>query len=116
MSVHIGSIIKNYCNERRISVSALSKMLGMDNSSIYRIYSRPYLDTDTLLKFSTALKHNFFQYFWEEKTNISDADVLRLKEEIVKLKREIEEIKRKNEMLQRENELLNKFLDKMKPI
>jgi hypothetical protein len=115
MSVHIGSIIKDYCDERRITAAMLSKMIGKDTSRVYRIFGRSHLDTDILHAYSVALKHNFFQYLWEEETKTSDTEVLRLKQEIGLLDQEVEELKRKNEMLMRENELLNKFLDKMKP-
>jgi hypothetical protein len=122
MGVHIGSRIKLHCEMNHIPVPALCNLTGMEKSSIYRIFSKANLDTGTLLKFSIVLKHNFFQYFWEEKTKTSDTEILQLKEELSQLKQELdklrqehEETKRQNEMLQRENKLLNKFLDKMKP-
>jgi hypothetical protein len=116
MSVHIGSVIKNYCHEHRITVLWLSKAIGMDTSSIYKALNRSNLDTDTILKFSDVLKHNFFQYFVEDKKAVSDTDILQLKQEISQLKQENEDLKRKNEILIRENELLSKFFDKMKPV
>jgi transcriptional regulator with XRE-family HTH domain len=115
MSVHIGSIIKRFCEEHNISAPQLGRKVGMNSSTIYRVFKRANLDSENLILFSGALKHDLFQYYGQPKAPVSESDSLQLKEEIDELMKEIEELKRRNEILQRENELLNKFLDKMKP-
>jgi hypothetical protein len=115
MSVHIGSIIKEFCEINHISAPELGKRVGMNSSSIYRIFERPNLDSENLVKFSAALKHDLFHYFMEQKAPAADAENFKLKEELNALKNEVEELKRKNEALQHENELLNKFFEKIKP-
>ncbi len=60
--VHIGQMIKEYVeNNTDLTVVAFAKLLNCDRTNIYKIYSKPSIDTDLLLRINSALSHDFFK-------------------------------------------------------
>jgi hypothetical protein len=108
MSAHIGIIIKNYCHEHHIKAPALSKLVGMDTTSIYYIYKCQHLNSRVLLKFSNALNHDFFQYFISNRFQ-------KLKDENTRLILEIRTLKKEKENLLHENDLLKQVIKLQNP-
>jgi hypothetical protein len=96
MSIHIGSIIKNHCDRNLISAAQLSKLLNLNQATIYKIERSANLNTKMLFNNSVALKHDFFQYFQSalgENPN-----------------EKLEKLKKDYDLLQMENDLLKKML------
>ena len=63
---HIGRLIKQYVEENGIRIGWLSKQLHCHRNTIYNIFDRNWIDTQTLMKLSRGLKHDFFADFSEE--------------------------------------------------
>ena len=57
---HIGNIIKEQVTQKGIKVSWLAKQLHCHRNNVYLIFSRRWIDTDTLMKLSCILNHDFF--------------------------------------------------------
>ena len=60
-TLHIGSLIREQMTRKGIKVSWLAQQLGCHRNNIYLIFSRPWIDTNTLMKISQILQHNFFE-------------------------------------------------------
>lgn len=60
--IHVGQIIKDYVdNNTNLTVVAFARLLNCDRTNIYKIYSRPSIDTDLLLRINEVLSHDFFK-------------------------------------------------------
>ena len=57
---HIGNLIKEHVTQKGIKVSWLAKQLNCHRNNVYLIFSRRWIDTDTLMKISCILHHDFF--------------------------------------------------------
>lgn len=58
--IHIGEKIKCQMLLKHCSATWLASKLYCDRTNIYKIFARPSIDSDLLLRISVALKHNFF--------------------------------------------------------
>ncbi len=58
--IHIGTIIKDYIKENKISSAALARTLGVDDATVLSYQKSSGGNNATLLKLCHALKHNFF--------------------------------------------------------
>src|SRR5690606_24789538 len=57
---HLGTVLKQFMEERRTRKSSLSKILEINPSGITRYLKQPSLQCTVLWRFSYALNHNFF--------------------------------------------------------
>lgn len=57
---NIGEIIKAEVTRKGIKVSWLAEQLNCHRNNVYLIFSRRWIDTDTLMKLSRILNHDFF--------------------------------------------------------
>ena len=57
---HIGRIIRQVVARKGIKVPWIAQQLGCHRNNVYLIFSRPWIDTDTLLKLAQILDHDFF--------------------------------------------------------
>ena len=57
---HIGHRIKEVANRKGIKTSWLAVQLGCHRNNVYLIFSRSWIDTETLMKISQILEHDFF--------------------------------------------------------
>lgn len=108
--IHIGILIKNYLNSKRIPKAAVGRKINKDGNTILRYQKKPTLKTDVILELSHAIKHNFFADIAAllppdySKDNVSEIDVL--KAQIALQQHEIE-------ILKAEKAVLKEFLGKM---
>ncbi len=60
--MHIGKHIKEVFDRqpKGHTASWLADQLNCDRRNVYNIFSRAYIDTDTLTRISVALNHDFF--------------------------------------------------------
>ena len=70
--VHIGKKIKEVVKESHLSAIKLASMLNMKRDNIYKIYGKDYVDTSLLRKISEVLQHDFFKYYSQELSMVSD--------------------------------------------
>ncbi|HTE29254.1 MAG TPA: helix-turn-helix transcriptional regulator [Chryseolinea sp.] len=61
--VEIGQKIKEVFDRRNMKLTEFADELGTVRQNVYRIFKKRHLDTGLLLKISSVLKHNFFQYY-----------------------------------------------------
>lgn len=54
-------MIKEVVLRKGIKVSWLAEQLNSHRNNIYKIYSRRWIDTDTLMRISRILEHDFFE-------------------------------------------------------
>ena len=57
---HIGGLIRELVTRKGVNVSWLARQLGCTRNNVYLIFSRSWIDTETLMKISKILEHDFF--------------------------------------------------------
>ena len=64
--IHIGHLIQTQLKADQRSVGWLSREIGCTRNHVYKVFSKPSLDSDLLLRISNAMNYNFFQYYTAE--------------------------------------------------
>ena len=64
--IHIGKLIEKELHHQERSVTWFSKKLCCDRTNIYKIFQKSSVDTELLLRISTILHRDFFQYYSHE--------------------------------------------------
>jgi hypothetical protein len=59
-NIHIGELLQLYFKENKVSKAALSRDLGITPPNLEVRIKKASFQTDTLLKISQILEHNFF--------------------------------------------------------
>lgn len=62
-NIHIGHIIQAQLKTDQRSVGWLAREIGCTRNHVYKIFSKPSLDGDLLLRISLSMHFNFFQYY-----------------------------------------------------
>ncbi|MBO4481572.1 MAG: helix-turn-helix domain-containing protein [Bacteroidales bacterium] len=57
---HIGELIKKVVAQKGIKTSWIAEQLGCHRNNVYLIFSRSWIDTETLMKLSRILNYDFF--------------------------------------------------------
>ena len=57
---HIGELIKEVVTRKGVKASWIAEQLGCHRNNVYLIFSRSWIDTETLMKLSRILNHDFF--------------------------------------------------------
>jgi len=57
--IHVGQMIREEIARQDRDMAALAQEIGCCRTNIYKICSRTSVDTDTLIRLSVALGHNF---------------------------------------------------------
>ncbi len=58
--LHIGQVIRREVIRKGIKVPWLAQQLGCHRNNVYLIFSRQWIDTNTLMKLAQILGHDFF--------------------------------------------------------
>ncbi len=58
--IHIGSMIKQYLDEKNIVRTAVAAAMNTPNTAIYAYEKRDSLKTSTVIRICNAVKYNFF--------------------------------------------------------
>lgn len=61
--IHIGQLIRKKLDENGQSASWLAKKIHCDRSSFNRMLHKDHIDTKLLLRISTIMNFNFFDYY-----------------------------------------------------
>ncbi len=61
--IHIGKLIEEELRRQERTVTWLSRKIHCDRRNVYKIFARPYIDTDLLYRLSLVLNTDFFFYF-----------------------------------------------------
>lgn len=65
-NIHIGHLIREQLKADDRSVSWLAREIHCTRNHVYKIFNKPSLDGDLILKISVAMNFNFFQYYTAE--------------------------------------------------
>lgn len=65
-NIHIGHLIREQLKTDNRSVSWLAREIHCTRNNVYKIFNKPSLDGDLILKISIAMNYNFFQYYTAE--------------------------------------------------
>ncbi len=65
-NIHIGHLIREQLKADNRSVSWLAREIHCTRNNVYKIFNKPSLDGDLILKISVAINYNFFQYYTAE--------------------------------------------------
>ncbi len=61
--IHIGKLIEEELRRQERTVTWLSRKIHCDRRNVYKIFARPYIDTDLLMRLCNILQKDFFAYF-----------------------------------------------------
>ena len=64
--LHIGHLIQEQLRKDNRSVGWLARQIPCSRNHVYKIFNKPSLDSDLILKISNAMNFNFFQYYTAE--------------------------------------------------
>ena len=62
-NIHIGHLIQAQLKADKRSVGWLAKQIPCTRNHVYKIFNRPSLDADLILRISVAMNFNFFRYY-----------------------------------------------------
>lgn len=62
-NIHIGHLIQAQLKADKRSVGWLSREIGCTRNHVYKLFNKPSLDGDLILRISNAMNFNFFQYY-----------------------------------------------------
>ena len=65
-NLHIGQLIQEQLRKDQRSVSWLAREIHCTRNNVYKVFNKPSLDSNLILKISKAMKFNFFQYYTAE--------------------------------------------------
>jgi plasmid maintenance system antidote protein VapI len=65
--INIGALIRKTVKEQDISIKCFAEKLGKDRSTVYDIFNRTSIDTDTFARISEILEYNFFLSFCDDE-------------------------------------------------
>lgn len=82
-TVNIGSLIQDRLKKSSITGAKLARLVNMDQSNLNKLLQKGTLDTEKIIKFSKALKYNFFmEYSPDEQYKILKDDNFRISDDI----------------------------------
>ena len=62
-NIHIGQLIQTQLKADQRSASWLAREIGCTRNHLYKVFRKPSLDGELLLRISLAMNFNFFQYY-----------------------------------------------------
>ena len=65
-NIHIGHLIQAQLKADKRSVGWLSREIGCSRNHLYKVFRKPSLEGELLLRISLAMNFNFFQYYTAE--------------------------------------------------
>ncbi len=65
-NIHIGHLIREQLRKDQRSASWLAREIHCTRNHVYKIFNKPSLDGNLILKISKAMHFNFFQYYSAE--------------------------------------------------
>jgi len=64
--IHIGRLIQGKLKEDGRTVSWFARSINCERSNAYKIFKKPNIDTELLIRISKILKYDFFKLFSED--------------------------------------------------
>lgn len=63
MQIHIGNLIRDELRRQGRTNQWLANQLDIDRRTLQRLYNKPSIDTNQLLRISKALDTDFFEHY-----------------------------------------------------
>jgi len=88
MAIHMGEIIHKLVEEKGLKAKFVASYVSVSESTLFKIYHRPSVDIDKLIKFSQLFDVNLFLYYIEEEPlkSMFGSTIELLQKEIIELK------------------------------
>lgn len=64
--MHIGQLIKQELESQGRTIVWFASRMSYSRTNIYKIFDRPSIDTDVLMRISIVLGVDFFRYYSED--------------------------------------------------
>lgn len=113
--MHIGKIIKAAVKHQEIGVTEFAEKINTSRRNAYKIFAKPGIDTDMLIKINKVLGKNlFFNFLMKEeivefsRDRINNAKLLDALKEVEALTIVLEENKKKKDRIKRKRKEVNK--------
>ena len=113
MEVKIGERIKTVFDASQMKLKDFAEDLGVARQNIYRIFEKDSIDTDLLMKISSVLDHNFFQYFDNDSIEVNGGQTTFSDTELAGVQKELEFYKNELRLAKKEIDYLKKIIDLM---
>jgi transcriptional regulator with XRE-family HTH domain len=107
-TLHVGSMLKQIQQQKRVTHAVLARRMGRDQSSIRKMMNGETLQTYILWEISVALRHNFFA---DLARQLDAATEGRLDSE----QTELQQLRADYERLKEERDYLRKAIDMLHP-
>ncbi len=65
-NIHIGHLIREQLRKDQRGASWLAREIHCTRNHVYKIFNKPSLDSNLLLRISKAMHFNFFRYYSAE--------------------------------------------------
>jgi hypothetical protein len=98
MAIHIGSIIKDVLRTKKIDVTAFARKINFTRSNAYKIFNKPSIDTQLLIRINKILGENLFFHY------LSEQEIADYKNSNIKATELLSELKDIKSMVQTINE------------
>jgi len=72
MQIHIGNLIREELRRQGHTNQWLADQLSMDRSTVQRLFNKPSIDTQQLLRISKVLGKNMFVYYFQLLSDVAD--------------------------------------------
>lgn len=72
MQIHIGHIIREELRQSGHTVQWLADQLSIDRSTLQRLFNKPSIDTQQLLRISKILSKNLFIHYSQVFNNVAE--------------------------------------------
>ena len=73
MQIHIGNLIRDELRHQGHTNQWLADQLSVERCTIQRLFNKPSIDTQQLLRISKILDKDMFVYYSQTLKNVSDA-------------------------------------------
>jgi len=110
MQILIGTIIREYCDNNKITVKKLAALVGVTPDALYKMIRSNQISINLLQRISAALNFNFFSYYGattESESNKQELEALR--SAFASQKQEMDQMKIRMQLLEQENTYLKQI-------
>lgn len=104
MPIHIGSLIQQVVERKRLTYKEFGALIHRNEKTIPDIYDRASMSTDLLITISQALKIDFFNVYYSEEPlkSLRNDEVAQLEKLIETITVELQKVTGENNQLQKE--------------
>jgi len=113
MDVKIGSVIKKTLEARQMKLKDFAEELGMARQNIYRIFEKNSIETDLLIKISSILNHNFFQYLDNRTAGVTNETHFANNQKASDTEQELETCRNELHLAKKKSTYLKKIIELM---